>query len=517
MRTLQFKCTLLSDVIINQNSATEGINQTLDFIPGSNFLGIAAGSLYFDETHPDDKNKLSLSDSALVFHSGKVRFGDAHPAYDKMRTLRIPASMFYPKMGKVSNECYIHHHITDFQELKSKQLKQCRNGFYAFQKNNGQEVEVMRTFVIKSAYDREKRRSMDEKMYGYQSIDKGAEFFFEVELQGDVANFENIIEKALSGKKHVGRSRTAQYGLVEIEEYPFTESISQTTNSNEVAVYADGRLIFIDEYGQPTFQPTASDLGIDGGVILWEKSQIRTFQYAPWNFKRQARDTDRIGIEKGSVFIIDISKCQKPIEFTSKYIGSYQNEGFGKVIYNPEFLESIGKNGIGRYSIIEKKDEKKQYHANLENDVLLNYLVSKQKEDEMILAVYELVNKFVDDADKDRLFISKEKFASQWGQIRSIAMKHKSKLDLCQQLFFINDGNDCCVKCCPLNKEKVCECLKPGYLTHGVAKEKWEKRRIGVVRAFLKELTDENAQMALINLASEMSKLCSKNRKEKMK
>ena len=514
MKTLQFKCTLLSDVIINQNSATEGCNQTLDFIPGSNFLGIAAGSLYFDETHPDDKNKLSLSDSALVFHSGKVRFGDAPPAY---RTLRIPASMFYPKMGNVLKECYIHHHITDFEELKSKQLKQCRNGFYAFQKNDGQEVEVMRTFVIKSAYDRGKRRSMDEKMYGYQSIDKGAEFLFEVELQDDVANFENTIKKALCGKKHVGRSRTAQYGLIEIEKYEFTESISQTTNGNEVAVYADGRLIFIDEYGQPTFQPTANNLGIDGGDILWEKSQIRTFQYAPWNFKRQARDTDRSGIEKGSVFIIDISKCQKPFEFTSKYIGSYQNEGFGKVIYNPDFLESTGKNGIRRYSIIEKKDDKKQDHDNLENDILLDYLVSKQKEEEMILAVYEMVNDFVDNTDKGGLFISKEKFASQWGQIRSIAMKHKSKLGLCQQLFFINEANNCCVNCCPLNKKEVCECLKPGYLTHGVAKEKWEDRRIGVVRDFFKELTDENAHMALINLASEMSKLCSKNRKEKMK
>lgn len=46
MTTLQFKCTLLSDVILNQKAATEGPNQTLDFIPGSNFLGIVASKLY---------------------------------------------------------------------------------------------------------------------------------------------------------------------------------------------------------------------------------------------------------------------------------------------------------------------------------------------------------------------------------------------------------------------------------------------------------------------------------------
>jgi hypothetical protein len=33
---------LLSDIIINQKAATEGPNKTLDFIPGSNFLGIVA-------------------------------------------------------------------------------------------------------------------------------------------------------------------------------------------------------------------------------------------------------------------------------------------------------------------------------------------------------------------------------------------------------------------------------------------------------------------------------------------
>ena len=46
MKTLKFKCTLLTDVILNQKSTSEGANQTLDFIPGNVFLGIAAGKLY---------------------------------------------------------------------------------------------------------------------------------------------------------------------------------------------------------------------------------------------------------------------------------------------------------------------------------------------------------------------------------------------------------------------------------------------------------------------------------------
>ena len=41
MKTIHFKCTLLSDVILNQKSATEGDNNTLDFIPGVVMLNSA--------------------------------------------------------------------------------------------------------------------------------------------------------------------------------------------------------------------------------------------------------------------------------------------------------------------------------------------------------------------------------------------------------------------------------------------------------------------------------------------
>lgn len=42
MKTLQFKCKLLSDVILNQRAATEGNQESLAFIPGNCFLGIVA-------------------------------------------------------------------------------------------------------------------------------------------------------------------------------------------------------------------------------------------------------------------------------------------------------------------------------------------------------------------------------------------------------------------------------------------------------------------------------------------
>ena len=165
------------------------------------------------------------------------------------------------------------------------------------------------------------------------------------------------IKNALVGKKRVGRSRTAQYGLVEIEECNYVEVESCMPIGNTVAVYADGRLIFIDEYGLPTFQPSAEQLGLpEDAVILWKKSQIRTFQYAPWNYQRQCFDADRCGIEKGSVFVVDVSNCKENPELKSHYVGSYNNEGFGKVIYNPAFLEA-DNDGKAKCAIKETKKD----------------------------------------------------------------------------------------------------------------------------------------------------------------
>lgn len=499
MKTLKFKCTLSSDVILNQKAASEGANNTLDFIPGSNFLGIVAAK-YAD-----------FGNAAMeVFHSGKVRFGDAHPVCkdnDGMRTLRVPASMYYPKLKKASEICYIHHEYSRDKDTEGdgrnpQQLKQCRQGFYAFEKDAGHEAETSKNFALKSAYDSENRRSMNSQMFGYEALDKDAEFYFSVEVDSD--ELADKIRAALLGERNIGRSRTAQYGAVEIENCDFKETQSRPKKANGyVTVYADGRLIFIDDNGEPTFRPTASDLGLDSGEIDWNRSQVRTFQYAPWNGKRKTRDADRCGIEKGSVFVVKDCKNQ---DFESKYVGVYRNEGFGRVIYNPEFLDTAdnASNGQARFKLKEGEKEatgtKKPTLIpadKINNSPLLNYInraIRDKEEDEYIR---KKVNKFVED-NTDRFKKDRELFASQWGAIRTIAMQYKDGKVIKDRLFVqAKEKKDC------------------GYLVHGVAKDKWSSGgRKDLLEKFLKEMDKSGygdiTAKALINLASEMAKICKK-------
>lgn len=479
MTTKFFKVTLLSDVILNQKAATEGPNKTLDFIPGSNFLGIAAKELY---------DSLDANDAFYVFHSGKVRFGDAHLANGKARCHKVPTAMFYPKLKKSSEELYISHH-TDMksQRIREKQLKQCRAGFYDFTKAEAASVKPETTFAIKSAHDVKKRTSKDEKMYGYESLCCGLTMFFCVEF--DDEKYAEMVAKALSGTKHIGRSRSAQYGLVKIEEVPsYDEVKSEKNQSDELTIYADSRLIFIDDKtGLPTFRPTTKQLGLEGGEIDWERSQVRTFQYSPWNGKRKCFDTDRCGIEKGSVIVVkNASECPRE----SKYVGSYKCEGFGRVIYNPIFLEADAE-GKARTTLCEGKDKShsdtKVYEL---SSPLLQFLDNKRKEYNLENEIVELVNNWV--AKNGDSFVRSKQFASQWGTIRSIASR-PSHTSLFDQLF----------------------AKEVGYLVYGVAQEKWEERgRAKKLEAFLQEsvLKNDDAiqRLALVNLAAEMAKRCRK-------
>lgn len=486
-----FRCELLTDIILNQKAATKGNQESLDFIPGSNFLGISASSLY---------KTLNEMESLNTFHTGKVRFGDAHPVISGMRCLRIPTSVLHPKA--TSSPLYIHHHIEDPTVYLKEQLKTSRKGFYVFDNKTITEYKTKRRFSIKSGYDYEQRRSKDEEMFGYQSLVKGSIYQFDITIDDDISLelYETII-KSLVGDKRLGRSKSAEYGMVKIETISSTSEIKSSIETDVengsylLSIYAEGRLIFLDEYGLPSFTPTAADFGYADGSIVWEKSQIRTFQYAPWNYKRQSRETDRCGIEKGSVIVIEVPNKPKSHPL---FVGYYQNEGFGKILINPEFLDCspASNRGEALYSFNQDTIENgsntllknlNELDSKLQEDPLLIYLYKSKIMEAKTQEAYKSVNAFVRDHQGR---FKESSFASQWGAIREIATRHKIKADIKRELF-----------------TKMKDDKPIAYLTHGVAKVKWEdKKRLEVFKTFFDELDEDIAQQTIINLASEMAK-----------
>lgn len=465
MVTKQFQCTLKTDVILNVKSASEGPNSTLDFIPGNCFLGIAASEYSL------------FGESAWeVFHSGKVRFGDAHPAINGARSLRVAASLFHPKLD---DSHFFNFHLF---ERTAGQIKQCRTDFFDYRGTPPQKLSIDRNFFIKSAYDRNLRRAKDELMFGYESMSRGYVFYFEVQSESEV--LLNKISNCICGIKRIGRSRSAQYGLVEIKETAYDEvkSTNQPYAPGLYTVYADSRLIILDKFGLPTMCPSAQDLGFEEDAeIVWGKSQLRTFQYAPYNWKRKCFDADRCGIEKGSVFVIRANSTPD----LSSYIGVFKNEGFGKVIYNAPFL-SIKEFDVAaprQTSVLSSDNNILPIDVN--DSILIRTL--KQRKNDAVLdhIIYSIVNEWI--SNNQQIFLG-EKMASQFGEIRAIAtLCGKSGSSVLQQV--------------------------ESYISHGVAKSLWENRlRKQKLLSFIKDCSN-NANLkgkewlAVVNLASEMRRI----------
>lgn len=507
MKELKFKCTLLTDVVLNSSSASEGSNSTLDFIPGNNFLGIVA-SRY---------EKFDKQEQLDLFHNSTVRYGDAHPACGSLRTLHIPASMMHPKLKTVSEKCYIHHYYNrskdhDGDEGRPQQLKQCRTGYYAFYEDKARPVNTNTSYTVKSSRNKAELRNEDGGLFGYESLTAGRVYYFSVETDND--SLEQTIDDALKGRHRIGCSRSAQYGLVEIERTKYGEVSSaqkpiELDGQKYVTVYAESRLIFLDSNAQPTYRPNPRQLGVPGGTIDWQKSQVRTFMYAPYNYKRRNFDTDRCGIEKGSVFVVSVDDWTLP---ESKTVGSYRNEGFGKVIYNPDFLNAAeGTNGEAAYTFSEKniREDNKKSCQN-PSTVLTRYVDRRLKEADDEYDIYKMTNKFINNNFKSRAF-TKASFASQWGTIRSIAMKCRNNEELRRELID-NEKEEPCYK----DGKLTTNIVNWAYLKHGIAQGKWEENNGRLfVENFIEAMSENDSSgnlacRGMVNLASEMAKKCKK-------
>ena len=486
MKTQYFKCTLKTDIVVNASLATEGNMTTLDYIPGSNFLGVVAGKLY-------KENKLSKTELYDVFHSDKVSFGDALISRNEAVSYTIPFSLFQDKLnkglGKENNKTWVHHLLGDNRPENESgyiQLKQQRGGF--LNKNKDYIKSVEKKFTLKSAYNRDERRSAEGKMFGFESIVKGQEFVFSIIFEDD--KYFDLVSDAVIGDKRIGKSKTAQYGKVSIKKIDNIDIFeSKPSEGAQLVIYAESNLCFLNDKGQSTFQPRLSEFGLvgyDDKLINWNKSQIRTYSYSPWNGIRNTTNTQRDTIAKGSVIVVDVKDVD--IYKLKTQVGEYTAEGLGRVIYNPEFLDADEK-GVWNYGL-KGKDKKKKTNSIKQDDIKTSTSLGTFLHKKLNIEANELnIGKAVIKVLETNTILKSDKIKpSQWGAIRTKATNASSIDGLLKELFT----------------------PKIGYLTHGVAAERiWDKNR-GNRRIALEKVINENKELGtkfVARLAADMAKL----------
>jgi hypothetical protein len=428
MKEIYFSCTLLTDVVLNSKLATEGNMTTMDYIPGSNFLGIVAAQLY----KQIDSNK-----AYKIFHSGDVSFGDALITRDVTESFKVPFNLFMVK-GEESlgtDHLYVHQEINEKNHPEKNgyrvQLKQVRNGYFS---TTGKVLDkIKKTFALKSAQDANFRKSKESAMFGFESLKKDQVFIFSVKFSDE--RFVDDVTKALIGNKRLGKSRTAEFGQVEIRQIntPIPHLEHKELDSDTL-VYAQSNLCFVDEYVQPKLQPNVADLGLLSGTINWEKSQVRTYSYAPWNGQRKTIDPERHCIAMGSVFYVQ--NIEKPTVVKKNTVGEFQSEGLGRVLYNPVFLfataNTIQTDFYNRENVKDANNANHANHNNI-NTPLGKFLVKKLEENRKQLKLSNDIHSAV--KDESSFKILERITPSQWGNIRTLATQTKNIKELILKLF----------------------------------------------------------------------------------
>ena len=385
MKELIYQVEFLSDVVLPATSNTEGNIEQLDFIAGSNFLGMVA------------KNYKDFKDSFEVFHSGAVKFGDAHIICDDKLTYKMPLSYFHEKLD--DKTLLNHHLIGNF--TKYNQLKQKRKG-YITKENDITYIEY--NYLQKSSYDKDKRRSKDSMMFGYSAIKSGTLWQFSIKYNDISEKDLELLQTSIVGKQRLGKSKSAQYGLVKITQKGSSEAI-EDKNSNELMLYAKSRLSLFDDEGNPTYDLKYLFDGLKEENVVYEKCQLKTSTFTPYNGARQTKDYERICINKGSVIVLKgIDKKEIP-----QFVGAYQSEGFGEIVLNPKFLLQ------NKFSLISESKNQEKKTVSIESNVarfLQNRVTKKENE----LNILNEVDTFIEEYKS----LYKNIKPSQWGKIRSI-------------------------------------------------------------------------------------------------
>lgn len=496
-----YKCKLTTELVLNASLATEGNMESLDYISGSNFLGIIAGHIY--------KNCKDQAEDIL--HSNKVLFGDGLISKSGKKFYAMPFCFLQDKLHKdlEMDPVYLDYNIDHLKGIKKKgrklQLKQKRQGYISL---DGDFLsEVPKNFSLKSAYNPGERRSAEGKMFGMEAIEAGEEFLFSILYENE--SFIEIVEKYLLGQKRIGKSKSAEFGQVEISANDRTINKAESKSFGAYTiVYAESNLCFFDEdYGQPTFKPTAKQLGIETGEVNWGKSQIRTFSYSPWNSKRGASSMQRHCILRGSIFYIEGGK----VDQSENVVSEFSNEGLGRVIYNPTFLRPDAENNhiVGiKFKQINKIEEAQKHDAvdylkieekDLRTD-LGRFLLKRSRKEEYELQLAQEINQHLKkNRDSD---LVKKITSSQWGNIRSEATKYLENGKTFDEFLF------------KLGLGKA-ENSK-GILTHGkMAERLWNNKRRNDLKTIFESIRTPKKLEFAAKFSAEMAKAAITNQNKK--
>lgn len=334
MRVKTLLLRLLDDVLVARVSHTIGARETLDHIPGSALLGAAAGALY---------RTLDATQAWKLFHSGAVRFGPAVPARETKDGVEIgvpaPLSLhFLKKVGRADAEkqsfsgLFNRLHPGDVEG----QLEQLRETWLY---GDGAWLRPKRNAITRTAITPGVGSAAEGQLFTYEALAGGQSFVATLEFDDDVAERDvaEIVE-ALSGRIHIGRSKNAEYGRVEVrvvDADPYAELRKRMSLKGELAVFCLSDIALPEDSVGDARALSAAFFGLQHGDLCWSRSFVRQRTLSHYNAALRAYEPERAIIEKGSVLLFENAAHDGAALHD---VGRAREAGYGRVWIAPAWL-----------------------------------------------------------------------------------------------------------------------------------------------------------------------------------
>lgn len=332
-----FDILLEQPLIISQQAASAGAHQSLDYLPGSTLLGLAASRLYAT---------LTAGESWTLFHSGQVRFGDALPLAGDETGLPMPLCWHTYKGEPAQRDGeLLASNLFDPSARDNdgtRQPVQLRGGYAT---PSGQVLNPTRQQTLKTAIDRQTGMAAESQLFGYEALTAGQRFRCVISADDSVpAPLWLRLQEALTGQASLGRSRSAQFGRVRIEPQNkiAVPQPSGTPNDTHLTLWLLSDLL-LEEQGQPCLIPHPHLLGLpEGSRWLSNASFLRSRRYSAYNAYRRHYDSERQVITRGSVLRFELPHPLTTDEHQrlQQGLGLQIEAGLGSVWVNPPLLAS---------------------------------------------------------------------------------------------------------------------------------------------------------------------------------
>lgn len=321
--TLKLESPLLITGISN---GEENSSRTLSYIPGSALRGALISRIKSDD--------LPLDSVGKIFFSGAARFLNAYPLdQDGKRMLPFPASWRIEKGQKAENVDVADLAIAMNKDKNETVEKQYigKSGQVNYAYSPEQEIAVHI-----ASQDRGTVKAGTSTVFQYQSLARGLKFgaLIVVDEQSDLEKVEKLLTP---NTLYLGRSRSAGYGKVTIENFRRVhepETNSTSTHVTVITLLSD--LILRNEYGQPTHDLDGYLSRRLGKTIKNQSAFLKSTEVGGFNRKWKLPLPQMPSLGMGSVFVYPANQLSPAdlAQMLEKGIGERRMDGFGRIAVN---------------------------------------------------------------------------------------------------------------------------------------------------------------------------------------